>query len=295
MPTDSTDRAAAKKGWEAALGVGRGAAPVGDARDLLGRALELLVGEHRGALEGEVARDLEERAAASVVVPDLDRHGPRDPVRAQEQHVERVPALPRQPLLGVVRRPHVEGRELLDRTAVRDGPGSRDLRPGADPYPVGLVDAAVLRQRVRRRLALGPHALLEGAAELGLVGLAHQVTTLVVERRVEEEAVVLDLEVLVGLADAALAERDELLALGERAHSDSPFLESDWHRSVERGWIGTTAYCPISPGETPSDETSHTMHKVAKSHNSPAKQPLSSNIMGSERNFRAVRAQSSAP
>src|SRR3954465_4060458 len=99
----------------------------------------------------------------------------------------------------------------------------------------------------------------------GVGGLAHQVPTLVIERRVEEEAIVLHLEVLVGLADTALAKRDELLALGERAHSDSPFLESDWHRSVERGWIGTTAYCPISPGETPSDETSHTMHKVAKS------------------------------
>src|SRR4051794_21107682 len=234
MPTDSTDRAAAKNGWGGALGVGRGAAPVGDAGDLLGGALELLVGEHRGALEREVARDLEERAAAAVVVADLHGHGPRDPVGAEQQHMERVVALPRQPLLGVVRRPDVEGRELLHRTAVRDGPGARDLRPRADAHAVGLMDAAVLRQRMRRRLALGPHALLEGAAELRLVGLAHQVTALVVERRVEEEALVLHLEVLVGLADTALAERDELLALGERAHGDSPFLESDWHRSVER-------------------------------------------------------------
>src|SRR4051794_4927917 len=229
MPTDSTDVAAAKKGWCGALGVGGGAAPVGDAGDLLRGALELLVGEHGGALEGEVARDLEERAAAAVVVADLDGHGTGDPVRAQEQHMKRVVALPRQPLLGIVRRPYVEGRELLHRTAVRDGPGARDLGPRTDADAIGLVDAAVLGERMRRRLALGPHALLEGAAQLGLVGLAHQVTALVVERRVEEEAIVLDLEVLVGLADTALAERDELLALGERAHGDSPFLESDWH------------------------------------------------------------------
>ena len=104
-----------------------------------------------------------------------------------------------------------------------------DLGPGADPHPVGLVDPAVLGQRVGRRLALGPDALLEGATELGLVRLAHQVTALVVERRVEEEAIVLDLEVLVGFTDTALAQGDQLLALGERAHSDSPFLESDWH------------------------------------------------------------------
>ena len=105
-----------------------------------------------------------------------------------------------------------------------------DLGPGADAHPVGLGDPAVLRQRVRGRLALGPHALLEGAPQLGLVRLAHQVAALVVEGRVEEEAVVLELEVLVGLADAALAQGDELLALGERAHGDGPFLESDWHR-----------------------------------------------------------------
>ena len=63
-----------------------------------------------------------------------------------------------------------------------------------------------------------------------MMRLAHQIVALVVERGVEEEAVVLDLEMLVLLADSALAEREELLALGESADRHSPFLESHWHR-----------------------------------------------------------------
>jgi hypothetical protein len=46
------------------------------------------------------------------------------------------------------------------------------------------------------------------------MGLANQVGTLVIEGRVEEEALVLELEVLVRLADPALAKSQELLALG---------------------------------------------------------------------------------
>ena len=107
------------------------------------------------------------------------------------------------------------------------------LGPGADAHAVGLRDPAVADQRVGGRLAVGPHALLERAPQLGPVRLADEVAALVVERRVQEEAVVLEREVLVGLADAALAERHELLALGERAHGDGPFLECDWHREVE--------------------------------------------------------------
>jgi hypothetical protein len=61
------------------------------------------------------------------------------------------------------------------------------------------------------------------------MGLADQVVALVVERGVEEELLVFDLEVLVVLADSALAQRYELLTLGESAHSDGPFLESDRH------------------------------------------------------------------
>ena len=104
-----------------------------------------------------------------------------------------------------------------------------DLGPGADPHAVGLGDAAVLDQRPRRRLLVGPDTLLERAAQLGVVGLAHQVVALVVEGGVEEEAVVLELEVLVLLADPALAQGQELLALGEGAHRYGPFFEGNRH------------------------------------------------------------------
>jgi hypothetical protein len=59
--------------------------------------------------------------------------------------------------------------------------------------------------------------------------LAHQVVLLVIEGGVEEEAFVLELEVLVLLADPALAEGQQLLALGECADRYGPFLESDRH------------------------------------------------------------------
>ena len=110
-----------------------------------------------------------------------------------------------------------------------------DLGPRPDADAVGLRDAAVARQRLGRRLGVGPHALLEGAPQLGLVRGANDVVALVLERRIQEEAVVLDLEVLALLADAALAQGDELLALGERADGDRPFLESNWHKKGEKG------------------------------------------------------------
>jgi hypothetical protein len=65
---------------------------------------------------------------------------------------------------------------------------------------------------VQRRLAVAPDALLECAAQLGLVGLAHEIARLVIERGVQEEALVGELERLVGLLEAALAESEELLA-----------------------------------------------------------------------------------
>ena len=99
-----------------------------------------------------------------------------------------------------------------------------DLGPGADPDPVGLRDAAVLEQRPRRRLLVGPDALLERAAQLGVVRLADEVVALVVEGRVEEELLVLELEVLVLLADPALAQRDELLTLGRARGPSRPTL-----------------------------------------------------------------------
>ena len=110
-----------------------------------------------------------------------------------------------------------------------------DLGPGADAHAVGLGDAAVAGERVGGRIAVGPDALLEGAAQLGQMRVADEVVALVVERGVEEEAVVLQLEVLAVLADAALAEGEELLALGERTDGDRPFLEGNWHGEVSGG------------------------------------------------------------
>ena len=115
------------------------------------------------------------------------------------------------------------------------------LGPGADPHAVGLRDAAVLQEGAGRRLLVRPDALLEGAAQLGMVRLAHEVVPLVVEGGVEEELLVLELEVLVLLADAALAQRDELLALGQRAHRNGPFLEGNRHvgeKGSGKGFVG---------------------------------------------------------
>jgi len=101
--------------------------------------------------------------------------------------------------------------------------------PRTDPDAVGLSDATVAQKRVRGRLTLGPDALFEGAPELRLVRGANAVVALVIECRVEEEAVVVELEVLLGLADAALTQGEELFALSERADGDRPFLERNWH------------------------------------------------------------------
>ncbi len=105
-----------------------------------------------------------------------------------------------------------------------------DLGPGADADTLGLRDAAVARQRMHGRLAIGPDALLEGATHLGHVGFTHEVVLLMVERRVEEETVVVELEVLFRLANTTLTQGEELLALGERADGDRPFLERDRHK-----------------------------------------------------------------
>ncbi len=50
-----------------------------------------------------------------------------------------------------------------------------------------------------------------------------------IERRIQKEAMVLDAKALVGLANAALSQGDELLALGERADGDRPLLERNRH------------------------------------------------------------------
>ena len=56
--------------------------------------------------------------------------------------------------------------------------------------------------------------------------LAHQIGTLMIKRRVEEESLVIELEMFVGLANAPLAEGQELLALGESPHRHGPFLKA---------------------------------------------------------------------
>src|SRR3954451_2309761 len=218
----------------ARLREGRDAVGLGDRRDLLGGAVELLVRQDRRSLERQVTRDLQPRAAPVVVVANAHRHRARDPVRAQQQHVERMPALPREALLRVVGRPHVERRQRVERAPVGDRPRAGDLGPGTDAYAIRLRDAAVHRDRAARRLAVRPHALLQRPPELRVMGLAHQIVALVIERGVEEEAVVLELEVPVRLANSAFAERQQLLALRKSAHGDSPFLESDRHRGGGR-------------------------------------------------------------
>src|SRR6478735_12087397 len=95
-------------------------AAVDDRLDLLRRAIELVVGEDGRALEGEVTGDLEPRLAAVEVLADLDGHRPRDAVGAQQEHVQRMAALPLQALLAVVGRPYVVGRERVDGPRVGD-------------------------------------------------------------------------------------------------------------------------------------------------------------------------------
>jgi hypothetical protein len=85
---------------------------------------------------------------------------------------------------------------------------------------------------VQCRLAVRPNAFLQRTTQLRTVRLANEVGTLVIERRVQEEASVLDFEMLARLANATLSQGDKLLAFGERADGDRPFFERDWHRST---------------------------------------------------------------
>ena len=143
--------------------------------------------------------------------------------------------LPRQALLGVVGRPHVERRQRVDGAPVGDREVRGDLGPGPDPHSIRLEDVALAMQRVQRRLAIAPHALLQRPGQLRLVGLANEIGALMVERGVEEEPLVVELEVLLGLANATLAQGEELLAFGESPHSHSPFFKGDWHIQVVGG------------------------------------------------------------
>jgi hypothetical protein len=85
---------------------------------------------------------------------------------------------------------------------------------------------------VQWRLAFTPHTLLESAPQLGLVGLAHEIAGLVIERGVQEESLVGEAERLAGLTDSTLAQGYQLLTFRESADGDSPFFESNWHQKT---------------------------------------------------------------
>jgi hypothetical protein len=170
-----------------------------------------------------------------ILVADAHRDRARDPVDAEEKHVQGVTPLPPEPLLRVVVGPDMEWGEAIHDPRLGGLEVVGDLGPGPNPHPVGLRDPAVLEQRPRRRLLVGPHALLQGTPELGMVGLAHEVVALVIEGGIEEESIVLDLEVLVLLADASLPQGDELLALGKGTHRDGPLFEGNRHRRIRFG------------------------------------------------------------
>ena len=65
---------------------------------------------------------------------------------------------------------------------------------------------------MQQRLAVAPDALLERAAQLRLMGLAHEIAGLVIEGRVQKEPFVSEPKRLARFTDTALAESYELLA-----------------------------------------------------------------------------------
>jgi hypothetical protein len=67
------------------------------------------------------------------------------------------------------------------------------------------------------------------------VRLTHQIGALMVERGVQKETVMLQLEVLIRFPDSTFAERQQLLSLSERADGDRPFFESNRHFLLSRG------------------------------------------------------------
>src|SRR4051794_13043087 len=82
-----------------------------DFADLLACAVELFVRHHRRALEGQVAVDLDPGATAVVLLAHPHGDRARDAVDPQQENVKGMTALPRKPLLGVVRSPDVIRRE----------------------------------------------------------------------------------------------------------------------------------------------------------------------------------------
>ena len=116
-----------------------------------------------------------------VLVADPHRDRARNAMDPQQQDVERVTTLPGEPLLGVIRSPDVVRREVVEGAAIFDRDVIGHLRPGAQPHSVGLGDAAILDQSFRRRLLVGPDALLEGTTQLGVMRFPDEVVPLMVE------------------------------------------------------------------------------------------------------------------
>src|SRR5205085_154374 len=100
----------------------------------------------------------------------------------------------------------VERRQRVDAARIGDREVPGELRPGADPDPVGLRDRTaqipVQRavERLCRWLALGPDALFERARQLGNVRLPDEIVALMIERGIEEEAVVLHSKAFIALS-----------------------------------------------------------------------------------------------
>ncbi len=67
------------------------------------------------------------------------------------------------------------------------------------------------------------------------MGLTHQIVALVIERRVQEEPVVLEGKVLAHLANAALAQGEQLLTFGETRTVTAHSLKAIGINLVERG------------------------------------------------------------
>jgi hypothetical protein len=102
--------------------------------------------------------------------------------------------------------------------------------------------------------------------------LANEVVALVIEGGIEEEAVVVQLEMPAVLPDAALPERQQLLAFGKRTDCDGPFFERDWHESLGTSRFSTLRApsannCP--PGQTAADSGVEAQQIGGKSARSP--------------------------
>ena len=194
-------------------------------RDLLRRPLELLVGRRRSALERKIARQLDHdrrppyssrTLTVTVAESDTSAAGSRAADRA----------LPREPLLGVVGCPDVEQRKRVDGASRRHREVRRATSARPDPTRSGCAQLPGRRGgglRVWLAVCSRRPPRARGTARAGR--LAHQIRSLVVERRYRKTGRSRAPKCSVGSTDAALAESHKLLAFGERPHSHGPILE----------------------------------------------------------------------